>query len=445
MLYLLFILTIVYVAVNLYLDQNDYLSPSVIFGAVFLIANLLCVLEAGEFAITFHSETVVLFALTYIAMTAAHIFSNREGSIFPPRVEKGSVIEVSRIFYVILILLQLVSLYSFYGYLKTMSMAYYGYVADLSSMIKLYNNMTNFWIEYAKTFHFVIPMVYRLLGPVTTACAYLVLYIAVQNFVLTQKIDWLAMLVLLLEVADIVLNSSRSPIFRMVTMAMVLFYVFSIRYGKLTQGDLRLLRKIFIIVFVCAVLFLAGMVVIGRSIDTRISHYVFIYSGAPLLNLDTRLHAGKFLHSKIFGANTFGSLYRYIAKIFHVGALDISVDAVAEFMKSKNGLSTGNVFTLLYPLVSDFGFAGTFVFVFLEGAYYCCTYRRVLRSERRTHVIDYRLFIYGYLMNDLIMCFFSSRFYETVFAAPFLKLFVLTWMIDRFFIEKQYKVDLVYE
>lgn len=44
--------------------------------------------------------------------------------------------------------------------------------------------------------------------------------------------------------------------------------------------------------------------------------------------------------------------------------------------------------------------------------------------------------IYAYLFNGIDMSAFSNRLFETVFDAPFIKLFILSYFIDGILIEK---------
>ena len=54
----------------------------------------------------------------------------------------------------------------------------------------------------------------------------------------------------------------------------------------------------------------------------------------------------------------------------------------------------------------------------------------------RDSVFDYRLFIYAYLINDLIMSFFSNRFFETVCNAPFIKMIIISFIIYIYFFDR---------
>ena len=47
-------------------------------------------------------------------------------------------------------------------------------------------------------------------------------------------------------------------------------------------------------------------------------------------------------------------------------------------------------------------------------------------SYYQAYTVNYKLFIYSYLFNDLVMLFFSNRFFQTTLDAPFIKLFILS-------------------
>lgn len=104
------------------------------------------------------------------------------------------------------------------------------------------------------------------------------------------------------------------------------------------------------------------------------------------------------------------------------------------FTFSTNGIEIGNVYTTFYPFIYDFGYIGILPLLSIPAVYYCFTYNKVLRMSER-NVFNYKLFIFSYLFNDLVMLPFSNRFYETVLDAAFLKFLILSWVL----------VDLLFE
>ena len=89
---------------------------------------------------------------------------------------------------------------------------------------------------------------------------------------------------------------------------------------------------------------------------------------------------------------------------------------------------------MFYKIIYDFGFSGVFWVTGLMALYYSLTYMRI-RTKINHHPIDFRLFIYAYLFNDLIMSAFSNRYYETVFEAPFIKFVPVAFILDKVIIE----------
>ena len=97
----------------------------------------------------------------------------------------------------------------------------------------------------------------------------------------------------------------------------------------------------------------------------------------------------------------------------------------------------GNVYTMFYKIIYDFGFLGVVPFTLIMGIYYCETYRKI-KSEKSDKIVDIRLLIYAYLFNDIVMSSFSNRFYETVFAPPFIKFIIVVILLDAFPVEMRF-------
>ncbi|MBD4685630.1 oligosaccharide repeat unit polymerase, partial [Xanthomonas citri pv. citri] len=84
---------------------------------------------------------------------------------------------------------------------------------------------TKFWTEIFSELNVPIPLLYRIGNPITQGFGYLIVYIFIHNYVATKRIDKLHLLIILLLCLNIILNGSRSPIFRIVTMMLITFYV----------------------------------------------------------------------------------------------------------------------------------------------------------------------------------------------------------------------------
>ena len=89
---------------------------------------------------------------------------------------------------------------------------------------------------------------------------------------------------------------------------------------------------------------------------------------------------------------------------------------------------------MFYKIIYDLGISGVIWVTGIMALYYSLTYKKV-RMKISPHPIDFRLFIYAYLFNDLIMSTFSNRYYETVFDAPFIKFVPVALVLDKLIIE----------
>ena len=320
---------------------------------------------------------------------------------------------------------------------------------SIGSLINLYDTMTKFWTGIFNSLSVPVPFLYRVLNPVCSAAAYMLLYVEVNNFVAAKKLNILNLASVFLMCILIVLNGSRSPLFRVFTMAVILLYVFNFRKHPAVRGSIKTLFRVAIALAGLAVMMFVALRVMGRAGNmVKLTEYLFTYMGAPLVNLDNFI-AGNDIGlfrgcaeangtSALFGAQTFRGLYNYAGKIFNIEKF--GYDGISFFAFSNNGIEIGNVYTTLYYPIYDFGFIGVLPVISIIAFYYVGSYRKCIFRPGR-NVIDFRLFIYSYLFNDLIMLAFSNRFFETVLDAPFLKMLLMSFIYDVFIFEHGLKTQ----
>ena len=171
---------------------------------------------------------------------------------------------------------------------------------------------------------------------------------------------------------------------------------------------------------------------------------MFVYIGAPIANLNIFIdrYCPKILvgvSDGLCGAHTFSKLYRYIGKLL---SININISSIFKF-EFSGGHEIGNVYTMFASPLFDFGYIGVVFVVLIMGIYYGSAYNNIMCSKKNKS-FDYRLFIYAYLINDLIMSFFSNRFFETVCDAPFIKFFIVSFFIYFCFYSKKIYFPRVY-
>ncbi len=443
MIYLLIFITLVFLIINFLLASKDYMHPAVILHGMFLIYELVCLCGREAYAVTFHEGTLVVLGMGFFTITMAHLISYDRKKKKRLLTMELKEIEVPKVYLFILLLMQTVSIVYFCKYLGNLSAAYGLKDASLSESIELYDTLTKFWRETYDKLVVPIPMAYRITNPICGAAEYIVIYIMVNNFVVNRKINLIGMMILGLMCIRIIMNGSRSPMLRIFTFAFLLFYVLSLRNGKIRKGNAGFLLKLLIATIGFIVFMFVVLILMGRTSKfTGVVDHLFVYFGAPVLNLDTFIEAhnvkllGSLSKGTLLGEQTFKGLYQYMYKLFKIKSFS-GIESIDLFTFSSNKREIGNVYTMFYKIIYDFGFLGVVPITFIMAIYYCETYRKI-KSEPSAHkIIDFRLFIYAYLFNDVVMSAFSNRFYETVFDAVFLKFLIVAWVLDYFLVENK--------
>ena len=448
MIVLLIIVTLGFLFLNYILSDHDYMHPAVIFHLVFFVYEFVCLCGTSAYAVSLHEGSVLVLTTGFIAITATNIFSHRYRGYKVPYTIELREIRIPKVYLRILILMQIISIVSFYQYLSELAVAYggsYGIAPDsLSGMIKLYDTMTKFWESIFNELAVPIPLGYRISNPICASAEYIVLYGMINNFLIKKrKVNKWEIMVLIFMCVRIVMNGSRSPLLRIFTFIFFLIYVFNYRIGKIRKGNMKFLRKLIIATGSFGFAMFIVLFIMGRMTNfTSIGDHLFVYLGAPIVNLDTFIEnntiqtIGSVNENELFGAHVFKGLYSYIVKLFEINSFT-KIDSIDTFAFSSNGHEIGNVYTMFYKIVYDFGYLGVFPITVIMGIYYAETYKKIMVKQPNKKVIDFRLLIYAYLFNDVVMSAFSTRFYETVFDAPFIKFIVMAWLLDYFFVEKR--------
>lgn len=446
MIYLLCILTILLALGNYLLCKRDLLQPAFLLCVVFAACELVCVLAQRIFQITISSLTVAVITAGLLAFSAVNYLAYRRGCKKPDRYAPVTAVEISNVYVILLLAGQLLCIFFFVRYLGALAEGVRRFAdqpenlhyTTLGEQIELYDTLTKFWPRVFKTISVPVPMFYRIANPVCEAAEYLVLYIAAKNFTARRRVNPLHLAVAALMVVRILLNGSRTPIFRMITFVAFLLILFFVTQGKKVKLRWKHLAwACGAVLALCVIMIGLGFVIRRGTDGYGILSYVFIYTGAPIVNLNSFLSScvtetfGGLAEESLFAAQTLKNGYEYLAKWFPIR---VSIPNIEQFAHSANGIEIGNVYTMFYKFIYDVGYIGVTVFPAIMALYYGFTYEAI-KKKRSGRAVDLRMFFYAYLMNDLIMSVFSSRFYETIFSPVTLKLIPLTIVLDLCCIE----------
>lgn len=438
-------ISLLFVILNLFLTKNDYLNPAVIFPLIFLIQGIFNIFALTYLDLTFHIEVLIILSVSYLIFTIFN-FLNLRRKINQLNLNNDKVfkpIAIPNYIYYIAIILFIIVIYFQYRRLGQIASASGFGGVSLTEKIALYDKLTKFNPKRFSTLNIHLPGIISNLAILTQAFGYLISYKIVQNFISNKTYKIFDFSIVFLLVCQMYLGGSRSPIFRLVTFTLFMFYILNLYRGYSRKQMRKVMSKIIQFMIVVVALFSVSLSLYGRAVEYNTFHYLYIYLGAPLYNLDLFIQKTQFpVFQDYFGGQTFISAWNYWLPRHDLPTIILKLP----FIKYDGVYQLGNVYTTFYQFLYDFGYLGMFVLITIISIYYTTAYRS-LRQRPQVTKLTMTLFIYAYLFNDLIMLIFSNRFYETILNVNTIKIFIAVYFLksilfDNGFYFGKYKVRL---
>ncbi len=427
MVWICFISLLLILIINYNLTRNDIFSPNLVFVFTFTCAVGLCCIANLIMGIDFESY------LTYVVIiTGAIIFTFVKWlRLFPVMSEQSNLkvesVEINDLWYVVSLGIVILGSYFNYQYILQFGQAY-GAGDFLESMV-LFKMMTTL---HATDDMLVTPVWYRNVFIVfSCVVSYISLYIVIRTKVLENKLMLIPLGVVIIYFFQTLMSGGRSESFRIVTAALFLWYVFfKSKYGA-RYGNQKAIKYIFFILGLMGMFFFSFVVLIGRSareLDWQdLFENVFVYAGAPILNLDYYLTNPWRQTWGIWGELTFKNLINYIGKKFSISNYNYELDL--PFLSFQN-FDMGNVYTTYYAFYYDFQILGVIILTLIMALICTYIYSLVQRQNIARSKINVCVLSYSYLVNDIVMSMFSHRVYETIVdIGTYHKLIILLIMV----------------
>lgn len=426
MIYLLFILLCLLTYINYQVSLVDVFNPAVIVSAMLSIFAFFCCFANILIGIDIENEiTLVVIILGVSIFTIFNYFThNRQHWI--EKIYQTNV-NISAIWGIIGICCTSMAIYVNYNYIINFASAY-GIGGDFFESMVKYRIITTF--HYADGVLVNAPWYRNWLMTISSCFAYLAIYIFMQKKVLCGKFDLIYSMNILLYILLSFMGGGRSEVFRIITAAMFMWYIFY----RTKQGNnfnvKKVLAKLAFIMLLVSLAFIGFLFIIGRTNADLDFEYIimalFIYAGAPIFNLDIYLGNPWQQTHGIFGEITFIQLINWIGRKFEISSLVYEYDL--PFLSYQN-YNLGNVYTTFYAFIYDFGLVGVVVLTGIMAAICTWLYNKVKASSIIEYNISFIVICYAYLVNDLIMLSFSNRFYETIANIGTLYRFVFLYIL----------------
>lgn len=423
-------------------ENRDFLSPSSVFCMMLLGSLFMCVISSSDYSFELGLKVfnvLLCGTLIFTVISLLHYVSHKRTNIFPidPScfAKVFNPIELSKTVLFAFLIIELVVSYFAIKYIIDIATASTGGFSSLSIAIGIYDNLQKFDLQGLQDLHVNRHPIYSMGWPLLTSVSYISIYVICHNLILCKKKESVLTTIVAVYFALTFLSGGRTYAFRVITAFVTYFYYFSNAKLGFHKRQLSFILKIILVAIGVVAFFTLMRQVLGRNMsDYKWYQTMFSYFGAPIVNLDYYLEQCIYPTSKLFGQESLFGIYNFIGNRFNIGEYIYSLDLPFVYCTGRN---TGNVYTMFYQFVHDFGYWGIVPLVTFMAYVYNKLYRKSYVSIKKKNTVSISLFIYGYLINDLIMSFFSNKFYETTVTVGFARFMVWTFIIWNIVIEKR--------
>ena len=431
------------------ISNRDFFSPCVLFTLMNIVYGVVCVLLRDVYDIVLHDKTlIVLLSGQLIFGAVALIGKSLRGSRISNRVPQKVELkyyDVNPFWIVSFIGFELLIVYVTIKRVIRIATAYGGFTG-LSAAIGVYDSLIKFHTEDYQRIGIFASRIESLGGVITKAVAIVLIGVLVNNYFAKKKINILMVIAVVIEIFISILTGSRSNSFVFFTAIIADIVIIRRRQkGSYRKGNLKFIFRCALFGILFIAVFLASRPLIGRTTSATSSVWyraLFGYLGGTVLNLDTALQ-NTIPRSSMWGQETFYYVYRDLANLFNIDRFRI--DLHLPFLR-HNGFNTGNVYTMYYMFIEDFGFLGILPLTAIPAVVYFHVYEKLMNIYSKKNPMGVRLFAYSYMFNSLLMLLFSNRFYEDLVKLNFLYMLIVmavVWkLIESGYASKRIKLKI---
>lgn len=404
--------------INFYFSDEDILHPTVIFHALTFASTIVCAIASSSYGMQLHFNTFLVLLAGCLIFTIANCAYGLRKSRKMGRLEEKERRELAqrRLVYiplrnwwmVLFILFELVVAYYTAKYVKAVSAALYG-DTDFQTAIGNYNHILKNRGDDARNLRVSAGAIYVFGWPITIAVNVVLASVAINNYYITGKMKKLPVVSYIIMILMSLLTGSRSNAFRYFTAIVMNWLIIKrTKQGSYKKGNTKLLARLLVGTIILVALFFNMKELLGRTKEFVWTEYIIAYFGGPIINLDIFLNS-PIEYSEFFGRETFCYFYSVLGTLLNIPGLryDLTLPYI-----TYEGRFLGNVYTMYYMFIKDFGYLGIVPLTAVIAIFYNGIYSKLMDFSKCKLVLGCSLFIYGYLTNALIMLLFSNRFYE---------------------------------
>lgn len=389
-----------------YLNQRSLVSPAILFSGGLTLAAIVAWINESIwnlqldfrtfFVITFGTlEFIIVSYITsfiFDIVSKNHISQRHHSYLTIPSY-------VARRFKAILLIQILIVLISIITIRRATG------IADLMSAINYINYVQNGFIKGQIN----LPSYFSLLLLFNSAAGLMAGYLFLEDIIINKKFEYILFINLLLGFATPLLTGARGDSIVFLIALTILGYFIVKEQSVWNFAN----TKYVVLGIVGAVLFLFvfewSASLVGRNMEnSNLGEYISTYLGAEIANLNEFIKYRSFpIHGEVFGQQTFVTILPTLSRIFRFALPEYKLDIPFQIL---NGHNTGNVATIFYSWLYDFGYIGVGVLAAVVSVIGEICYKI---AKQRSGFQIMKL-VYSYIGALIALSFFSNRFFENL-------------------------------
>ena len=427
----LILLFLLWICVNT--SKKILLTPQFCFTLSFVFSAGYSLISNVYIQLEMSLKTFIVISLGVMVFIVASICINGITSINKPVFQKNETlsnieyieqpIKLSNYILIIYILIGVIIIVFYRAfYIKTTGIGSY------AEALYYYRNAVMFTENEMKSVPYLILFIRRC----CVAFGYIISYLFIHAKINSYKINnMLFILAMIIATYNNTLAGSRGPAFIYIFSTAVQLYIL---YGNKKKWRRAFRFKHILIAIAASLLALLSFRmfgnILGRNSTKTISNYLAVYVSAPIKNLDTFIRDNSF-KTKFNDQQTLIYAINYFGKVFDINSWIHTT--TQPFRYNSYGYGLGNVYTTFYAFMYDAGWGGLIFYTLVMAIISQIFFKKAVNCNHYDNKpkIKLPILIYSYMVPALVQCFFSNKYYESIFN-PLFWMYIVVWCISTY-------------
>jgi oligosaccharide repeat unit polymerase len=416
-----------------YLNGRQFFSPSIFMTSTFIIASIVCCVNANLWRVNLGIWTVVvicsgilIFAIGEAVGSNKSVILKTGINIFNIGETDSKIIKVRPRIMILVVAIMVITSVFYFRYIYRISLVA-GNPLGYAGMFK--------YARYAviNTKYEVSPGFLLSHGLLISECfGFIFLFIILYNKILYDKFGAIVFIPCILYILQISISTARLDYISYLGGGIVIYFLISM---KKENFNVHLNLKTILIALGIVFLVFFGFRLLGnltgKSATRELWSDISNYTGSSIAAFDWYLKVPR-TPNAFFGKETLRNIYKML---YGVGLTDIEpYNASLPFVYFQRNIRT-NIYTAFRRLIQDYGYIGMYMIMLFEGFFYGAW----TRSLKMKNIAGLGIIVYAYMFFPVIFAFIDEQFvlnfttirivYMLIYFALFYKLIIGSNMV----------------